>query len=427
MKIYSYVDMTRRNADGQFPVYVIVSNGKGRFFVNTGLTTCGRLDGGRFPKQDKAWRQKTVALGSMIGNVERVCLEQSLLGVDNKSLKDVIVREVFGREQRVARRRLVDAVRAFCMTKRKATATLYGITERKVESFDAKAALDDVDARWLERFRQWCLSNGMKVNGAGKELRNLRAVFNWARKEGLTSNYPFDGYAIVEEETLPNNLSVDELRRLRDYPCEPWQRKYVDFFMLSFYLAGMNPVDLLTLRKDAVKGGHVSFVRQKTNKEGAKKIRTIVLPLVDEARSIIGRYPGGDCYLLGFMDGRKDYHSFMKKCNEALKKIGTKELVPDKTGRLRKVKYHALFPDLTLYSARYTFGSIAANDLDISEQTIGRCLGHSWTKHVTARYIAHDQRKVDDAVRRVADYVSSSSNVGGGGIVSPSDMAMPRM
>lgn len=66
------------------------------------------------------------------------------------------------------------------------------------------------------------------------------------------------------------------------------------------------------------------------------------------------------------------------------------------------------FPDITLYTARYSFGSIAANELDIPEQTIGQCLGHSWSRHVTARYIAHDQRKVDDAVRRVVALISSA-------------------
>lgn len=37
---------------------------------------------------------------------------------------------------------------------------------------------------------------------------------------------------------------------------------------------------------------------------------------------------------------------------------------------------------------------------------IGRCLGHSWSKTVTARYIADDRSKADMVVRRVAEYVN---------------------
>ena len=407
MSNYPYVDMARANADGTFPVYIIVKNNKGRFFLNTGLTTCSRLDGLAFSRKDKNYRQKTTTLSSFLAGVQKVCLEQQLLDVDNKQLKAAIQRDVFGVQPKVDVQRLYSLVAIFADTKKDSTRTLYNITARKVKNFDMKATLESVDAAWLERFRKNCIRGGMKINGAAKELRNIRAVFNWARRQGKTNNYPFYDYSILEEETAPNNISADQLRLLRDYKCEPWQKKYVDFFMLSFYLAGINPVDLLTLKADAVKDGHLTFIRQKTNKQGQKKVRTITLPIVDEASAIMKRYKSKNGNLLCFMDGRADYHSFVKKCNEALKKIGTSEIVPDKIGRMRKVEYHPILPNITLYTARYTFGSIAANDLDISERTIGMCLGHSWSKNVTSRYISHDQRKVDTAVQRCVDSGSS--------------------
>lgn len=412
MKIYAYVDMTRGNAEKSFPVYIIVKNNNGRFFVNTGITTPYKLIEGRvFHKKDRQSSFKTSLLGKYLSDTETICLQQEMTGVGNATLKAIIQKEVFGVVKKEKVLTLADYIASFAKTKRESTATLYGITERKVRSHSPKITLEAVNADWLDGFRQYCLDNGMKVNGAAKELRNIRAVFNWCRKKGYTTNYPFMYYSIVEEDTMPNNLCVEDLRKLRDYPCEQWQEKYVDFFMLSFYLAGINPGDLLSLKKESFKDGHISFVRKKTNKQGAKKIHTIVLPLVDEARTIIRKYPSRDGYLIGFMDGRADYHSFVKKCNEALKKIGTQEIVPDKAGKMRKVEYHPIFPDITLYTARYSFGSIAANDLDISEQTIGQCLGHSWSKHVTARYIAHDQRKVDNAVKRVVEYVAGNETL----------------
>ncbi len=410
MKIYAYVDMTRANADKTFPVYVIVKNGSGRFFVNTGMTACGKLIGGRvFPKKDVNAGMKTNLLGKYIADIEALCLRQEFADTDNRALKGIIRSQVFGVVGKAYDKTLYDYIRECASTKREQTAKCYLIAAKRVREYDPRATLS-VDADWLRGFHAWCMAQGMKVNGAGMILRNVRSSFNWCRKKGYTTNYPFLDFSIKEEETVPNNLSAGELCRLRDYPCEEWQRKYVDFFMLSFYLAGINPVDLLTLRKDAVSDGHVSFVRRKTDKQGAKKVRTIVLPLVDEAQDIIRRYPSAEDYLLGFMDGRSDYHSFMKECNEALKKVGTREIVPDRAGKMRKVVYHPLYPKITLYTARYSFGSIAANDLDISEQTIGQCLGHSWSRHVTARYIAHDQRKVDNAVRRVVEYVVHGAN-----------------
>ena len=409
MKSYPYVDTTRANADGTYPVYIIVKTNSGRFFVNTGMTTCGKLDALTFPKDDRSWKQKTTILGRMLADVQRICLQQSVVLLDNKQLKAEIQREVFGIERHQESSRLHDYIRLFAGTKLKTTSVLYNITARKVEDFDASVSLDDVDTRWLDGFRAFCMRNGMKVNGAGKELRNIRAVFNWARRQGKTKNYPFLDYSIIEEETLPNNISVEQLRMLRDYHCEPWQKKYVDFFMLSFYLAGMNPVDLLTCKADAISNGHLSFVRQKTNKQGQKKVRIITLPVVREAQEILKRYKSKEGWLLSFMDGRADYHSFLKKADEALKKVGPSTKVPDRLGKLRKIEYHPILPGITMYSARYTFGSIAANDLDISERTIGMCLGHSWSKQVTSRYISGDQRKIDAAVKRVVKYVGGSA------------------
>lgn len=397
--------MTRANADGSYPVYVIVKNNQGRFFVNTGLTTCGRLEGRQFPKRDKNAKGKTSILSKYIADIDRICLEQAHLRPTNKRLKEIIQAEVFLKKPKS--KMLSDYIFDFAATKRKQTRSIYELTARKVEAFDRKADLS-IGTEWLDLFRQHYTDNGMSVNGVGKELRNIRAVFNWARHKGLTQNYPFLDYRIAEEETLPNNISIEDLRRLRDYPCESWQRPYVDFFFLSFYLAGINPVDLLTLRSEALKDHHVTFVRQKTNKQGASKIRSICLPVVREAQAIIDRYPSREGWLVGFMDCRNSYRSFVRACNDALRKVGPSWKVKDKVGKLRKIEYQPICPDITLYSARYSFGSIAANDLDISERTIGMCLGHSWAKNVTSRYMATDQRKIDNAVSRVVGHLTGS-------------------
>lgn len=401
MRIHPYVDTTRSNSDGTYPVYVVVKNKQGRFFVNTGLTTTDKLVGMLFPKADKAGKAKTTLLGKYLADIEVLCLQSELSQTDNKQLKKEIQEKVFGLVPKTST--LSDYIYEFAGTKTEQTRSIYELTARKVLDFDRKASLS-VNKEWIESFRSHYLEQGMSINGIGKELRNIRAVFNWARRRGLTQNYPFLDYHIVEEETVPNNISVEDLRRLRDYPCETWQKPYVDFFFLSFYLAGINPVDLLSLKSDAIKDGHLTFIRQKTNKQVSTKIRTITLPVLPEAQEIIDRYPSEEGWLTGFMDCRNSYRSFARACNDALQKVGPSRKVKDKVGKLRKMEYEPICPEITLYSARYSFGSIAANDLDISERTIGMCLGHSWAKNVTSRYMATDQRKIDNAVRKVIGY-----------------------
>ena len=62
-----------------------------------------------------------------------------------------------------------------------------------------------------------------------------------------------------------------------------------------------------------------------------------------------------------------------------------------------------LFPKLTTYWARHTWPTIAAS-LDIPKETIAAALGHGGNT-VTDIYIDFDRRKVDEANRKVMDWV----------------------
>lgn len=118
MKIYPYVDMTRANKDGSFPVYFIISTKQGRFFVNTGITTCDKLVEMSFPKADANWKRKTILLGKYFAAVTSLCLEWDIAGLSNQELKRRILSDVFGVEKKVKASTLSDAIMAFADTKR---------------------------------------------------------------------------------------------------------------------------------------------------------------------------------------------------------------------------------------------------------------------------------------------------------------------
>lgn len=62
MKLYVYCDSTKINKEGNIPVMIIIKNNKGRFLVNTGLTTKEKFNGREFPKSDKNKTAKTNAM-----------------------------------------------------------------------------------------------------------------------------------------------------------------------------------------------------------------------------------------------------------------------------------------------------------------------------------------------------------------------------
>lgn len=260
---------------------------------------------------------------------------------------------------------------------------------------------EDIDASWLRRFEA-AMGENNKVNTISLHLRNLRAVFNRAIDEEIIPQgmYPFRRFKIKKESTPKRSLSVEELRRLRDYPCEEWQEKWRDMFLLVFYLIGINTVDLMALTE--VRKGRVEYRRAKTHRLYSIKVEP-------EAQAIIDKYKGTN-HLLAFADQYVDHGDFRRRMNAALKKIGPVEWVENRSQthpKKNKKRYNALFPGLTSYTARHTWATIAAS-LDIPKETIAAALGHGGNT-VTDIYIDFDQRKVDEANRKVIDYVNGKS------------------
>lgn len=64
----------------------------------------------------------------------------------------------------------------------------------------------------------------------------------------------------------------------------------------------------------------------------------------------------------------------------------------------------AWFPDLSLYWARHTWATLAA-EIDIPIETIARALGHSNGMNTTNIYINFSTKKIDDAQNKVIDYI----------------------
>lgn len=390
-----YADFTKKRNDGMAPVVLIFEGDGKRFKLSTGLYTKCKLEGRCFSKSEPNSMAKNAALSRKLLKVdEYLLLEGGDVRVDK--MKDALRDILTGKT--VSKRLLVDCVLSYAKTKeRKGTRDLYLLTAQKVAAYDNKATYDDVDADWLDGLMR---SMGKaSVNYQSIILRNIRTVFNWGIDNEWTKNYPFRRYKIKTEKVAVNNISVEQLRILRDYPLDgDWREMYRDLFMLTFYLCGINPIDLLHLKKEDMRNGRIRYKRMKTG-------RLYDIPVPPEAEAIIKRYGGKD-WLLCPMDVYANYKDFCHRWNDALKKIGDMETVPDKVGKKRKVVYKPNVDGMTIYTARYTFASIGA-EIDIPRETIALCLGHAWTD-VTSHYINYDNKKIDAAVAKIIAYVNEA-------------------
>ena len=263
------------------------------------------------------------------------------------------------------------------------TKGLYEVTKNRLkdyteDNFD-KITFDDINPEWLQSFDDFMAKTAPSANSRSIHMRNLRAVFNYAIDNEFTDNYPFRRFKIKSQITRKRDLSIEYLRQIFEANnLEDWEIKYRDFFTLSFMLIGINVIDLCHLKE--IKNGRIEYIRAKTHKPYSIKIEP-------EIMAIIERYKGTK-NLLSYMDTYEDYRHFYNNLVKGLNSI---------KGKLG-------IPELTTYWARHSWATIAA-ELDIPDAVISKALGHSPTNATTEIYIHRNPKKIDEANRKVLDWV----------------------
>lgn len=313
-------------------------------------------------------------------------LQKRLLGVEGEGGSE--------KEDKPARGNFTEWFQKFIDSKaNKGTKGVYEHTLNRIRLFDPdvdERNFEDIGLQWLTDFEAFCARTASK-NARNIHLRNIRAVFNNAIDYEITTAYPFRRFKIRPEATRKRSMSVEELRRLFDYPVEPYAEIYRDCFKLIFMLIGINSVDLWGL-KLITKDGRIEYKRAKTGRLYSIKVEPEAMEIIEKYRGVNG--------LLCIADRWSDSRNFRHQCNKALQRIGLVE----RKGRGGKKTITSEFEGLTTYWARHTWATVAY-DLEISKDVIAQALGHSDGHDTTNIYIREDSRKVDEANRRVLNWV----------------------
>lgn len=250
----------------------------------------------------------------------------------------------------------------------------YGVGMEELE-------FEHITVQWLGDFDFWMKGSGLAANTRWGYLKNIKAIFNKAIDEELTNCYPFRRFKIKQVETKKRSLEVEKLRAFFNVSCTEAMQFYVDMFKLSFLLIGINPVDMYGLTE--IRNGRVEYIRSKTGKEYSIKVEP-------EAMELIKKW-----------SGRKNLLCLADRWTE-----GHSRFVINSSVRLKYIakKNDLRMPDISMYWARHSWATIAY-ELDIPIDTVAQALGHSNGHETTNIYIKRKLRKVDEANRRVLDYV----------------------
>lgn len=160
-----------------------------------------------------------------------------------------------------------------------------------------------------------------------------------------------------------------------------------DVFMLSFYLVGMNAVDLYNCTE--YKDGRITYERTKTRaRRSDKALMSVEVP--QEAIPLFEKYFDGDGRVFRFWRMYSTHGTFNAALNKGLKQVG------EEVG----------IDGLTFYAARHSWATIAVNDCGIDKWTVHLALNHvDPVTAVTDIYIKKSWKPVDEANRKVIEKV----------------------
>lgn len=214
----------------------------------------------------------------------------------------------------------------------------------------------------------------------------LKVIINYAVKMKYVTYEvdPFVTAKIPSAKKRETQITVEELKRIRDTDFSAYNLNVArDIFMLTYYLAGMNLVDMLNYN---FKNEQIEYVRKKTahTKDGDS---LICFSIPEEAKPIIRKYINRNTGKIVF--GK--YKNYTSCYNLLARKM--KEL-----GRIIGIKHH-----FTLYSARKSFVQ-HGYDLGIPLSTLEYCIGQSMKEdRPIFNYVSIMKKHADKAIREILD------------------------
>lgn len=253
---------------------------------------------------------------------------------------------------------------------------------------DKPTYFSDITIVWLKNLQKHYQNKGM----VGRTyLREIRTIYNRAiiEKYAEKEDYPFGqwGFKLPSGVKKEGGLSITDIKLLLNYKANGTGKHWaIRMWLLLFYCIGMDWIVLCLLKVENVKGDRLDYIRSKTGRPFSIKLTKDALDIIEEFQE--GKEP--DDYLFGMIP-------------ESVKgdKIREKYYADNRRGhlviKLTKIKKElGITTSLTPRTARYTWASIARNEMNVTTELIQDGLGHSDIKVTQGYTNTRENKAVDD-------------------------------
>lgn len=242
------------------------------------------------------------------------------------------------------------------------TIRLYGDTIRHLKSFSPQLYFEQVDVNWLRRFESFLIGKGLHNNTIHKHWKNLKRIFNSARKESVTNNYPFPNYTDSPKYEDPDKtyLTLEETNLWEEKLKLPLDEAHLIsgyYFLLGCY-SGLRFSDWQRFNEKFIQGNRLILRAHKNGELVSIEIHELLRRVIEILKTL------PPCLS-------------MQKTNDYLKDIAA----------LAGIK-----KNVSTHTGRHSFG-VRCAELGISEETTAKLMGI--TVKSVRYYYKVTNRKID--------------------------------
>jgi len=255
----------------------------------------------------------------------------------------------------------------------------------------------EITPAFLDKYETFLRSNNNTDAGIGIKMRTIRALYNYAIKNDIVDEkyYPFKIYKIskFKAKGIKKALTKDEMKLMEavDTSKYPNLINTKNYLIFSYYMGGMNFVDMMKLKWENIQGDRILYTRSKTKGKFTVKILAPVKKVLEYYKA--QNRPTDYVFPILLkenltpvqIENRK--HKTLRRFNKQLKEIA---------------EIQGVSQNVTSYVIRHSFAT-NLKFAGISTDIIGKSMGHHDVS-VTQAYLKEFKDDIiDDAMSKLLE------------------------
>ena len=269
-------------------------------------------------------------------------------------------------------------------------AEIYKTLRNRIEKFHGKRSLPfrQINYAFIKMLETQHYASGNTAGGLSVYLRTLRSVYKKAIKHGIAkeNHNPFNDYSIKNGTPKRQFLNKEQLENFKNAVIEePHLAKARDLYMASFYLRGMNWMDMALLKGDSIQGDleRITYIRAKTRN------KLFSIKITPALKQILLNYNKDKIEEDGYVFPILFKDVSPNQIHETIKNKRKRQNI-----YLKLLAERLELPKFTIYTARHTYANILKRS-GAPSNVIQDSLGHT-TEAMTQAYLSSFETNVID-------------------------------